>query len=236
MPSVMRNILNIALLLGCSFNVSSQSATQNCMGAIPICQSTYTQSTSYTGQGTLNELNGTNQGCLTTGENNSVWYIFNTATSGTLVFTITPTTPSDYDFAIWDLTDKSCSAIGAGLQPIRCNYASLPNSTAGGLTGLSTSIISPSIGAGGGSFSSAINAIAGQTFVILVNNSSGSSSGYQINFTGSTSQIQDNIPPFVKSDSIQSSCTGPSSIKLLLSENIICTSFATNGSDFVLSP
>jgi len=148
------------------------------MAAIPVCQNVYIQNNSYTGFGTVNELNPSNQGCLTTGENNSVWYIINASTSGNLIFSITPTVSSDYDFAVWDLTDKACSAIGNGLTPIRCNYASLPNSTAGGLTGLSTSSTLPSIGAGGGSYSSAIPVVAGQTFVILINNSSGSTSGY----------------------------------------------------------
>lgn len=206
------------------------------MGAIPICQNNYSQSVSYTGVGTLNELNGMNQGCLTTGESNSVWYILNTSSAGNLVFTITPASNSDYDFAVWDLTDKSCNAIGAGLQPIRCNYASLPNSTPGGLTGLSTTSASASIGAAGGSFSSAINAAAGQTFVILINNSSASTSGYTIDFSGSTCNINDNVSPFIKSDTIAASCTGPTSVKILLSENIICSSFAANGSDFHLSP
>ncbi|MBK7763191.1 MAG: gliding motility-associated C-terminal domain-containing protein [Bacteroidetes bacterium] len=206
------------------------------MGAIPICQNVYTQNSSFTGPGVINELNATNQGCLTTGENNSVWYIINAATTGTLIFTITPLSPSDYDFAVWDLTDKSCDAISSGLVPIRCNYASFANSTPGGLTGLSTTSSTASIGAGGGSFSSAINAIAGQTYTILINNASASTAGYTIDFTGSTCQILDNVAPIIKSDSITASCTGPSNINILLSENVVCSSFANDGSDFVLSP
>jgi hypothetical protein len=97
----------------------AQNPAQNCMGAIPVCQNVYTQSASYSGAGTINELNATNQGCLTTGESNSVWYILSASANGTLVFTITPGIAADYDFAVWDLTDKSCSAISAGLAPIR---------------------------------------------------------------------------------------------------------------------
>lgn len=206
------------------------------MGAIPVCQNIYTQSASYSGAGTINELNATNQGCLTTGESNSVWYILSASSNGTLVFTLTPSIAADYDFAVWDLTDKSCSAISAGLAPIRCNYASLINSSAGGLTGLSTTATQASIGAGGGSFSSAITAVAGQTFAILVNNTSGNASGYTLNFTGSTCQVVNQFPPFIKNDTLPVSCTGPSSIKLVMSENILCSSLASNGSDFVLSP
>jgi len=234
----MKKIVTVLFFLGFYISGHSQSPTQNCMGAIPICQNIYTQSSPYLGVGTMNELNGSNQGCLTTGESNSVWYIFNTATAGSLVFTITPlgAPASDYDVAVWDLTDKSCNAIAAGLQPIRCNYASLANSVAGGLTGLSSSYSNPSNGAAGPSFSSAINAFSGQTFVILINNSGGSSNGYSINFSGSTSQILDNVAPFIKSDTISTSCSGPSSMKVLLSENVICSSFVGNGTDFLLSP
>ena len=159
------------------------------MNAIPICSNIYNQTNAYSGVGTIAELNATNQGCLSTGENNSTWYIFTTSTAGNLVFTLTPNVTSDYDIAVWDLTDKSCADIGAGLLPIRCNYASLANSSPGGLTGLSTAILLPSIGAGGGSFSSAISAVAGQTFVLLVNNSSGNAAGYNLNFSLSTAHI-----------------------------------------------
>ena len=112
-------LLSILLWILVPSLADAQSPAQNCMGAIPVCQNTYVQNTSYTGSGSLNELNATNQGCLTTGENNSVWYILNTSTAGNLVFTITPNVSSDYDFAVWDLTDKSCAAISAGLTPIR---------------------------------------------------------------------------------------------------------------------
>ncbi|MBL7766532.1 MAG: gliding motility-associated C-terminal domain-containing protein [Chitinophagaceae bacterium] len=231
-----QNLLFTLFLLLLNIRSQGQASVQNCLGAIPVCQNSYTQSSSYTGPGSLIELNASNQGCLTTGENNSVWYIINTATAGNLIFTITPASSSDYDFAVWDLTDKACSAIGSGLAPIRCNYASLANSTAGGLTGLSTSSSQASIGAGGGSFSSALPVTAGQTFVILINNASGSASGYTINFAGSTCQVIDNVPPTLKNDTITSGCIGATSMKVLLSENVLCSSLAANGSDFNLSP
>jgi gliding motility-associated-like protein len=206
------------------------------MNAIPICQTVYNQPNAYSGVGSINELNATNQGCLSTGENNSTWYILTTSTAGTLVFTLTPNVTSDYDIAVWDLTDKSCADIGAGLLPIRCNYASLANSTPGGLTGLSTAILQPSIGAGGGSFSSAINALPGQTFVILVNNASGNAAGYNMNFSLSTCQIADNSFATIKSITLPGGCNAPNTLTALLSENVKCSSFVANGSDFSLTP
>lgn len=227
----------LILVASGTFSSYAQSPTQNCLGAIPICQNVHTQINSYSGFGTIAELNGSNQGCLTTGENNSVWYILNTATPGMLAFTISATGGSaDYDFAVWDLTDKSCAAIAAGMPPIRCNYASLPNSSPGGLTGLSLSALNPSLGAAGPSFSSAIAVSSGQTFVIMINNSSGSTAGYTIDFSSSTCQILDNVAPTIKNDTIPASCSGPTSMKILMTENVVCSSFASNGSDFQLSP
>ncbi|MCC7029281.1 MAG: SprB repeat-containing protein, partial [Chitinophagaceae bacterium] len=206
------------------------------MNAIPICQNIYNQSNAYSGVGSINELNATNQGCLSTGENNSTWYFLTTSTAGVLVFTLTPNVTSDYDIAVWDLTDKACSDIGGGLLPIRCNYASLANSSPGGLTGLSTAIAIPAIGAGGGSFSSAINATAGQTFVILVNNASGNAAGYNLNFSLSTCQIADNNFATIKSITLPAGCNAPNTLTALLSENIKCNTFVANGSDFNLAP
>ncbi|MCC6448460.1 MAG: gliding motility-associated C-terminal domain-containing protein [Chitinophagaceae bacterium] len=230
----MKHFFLTTFLIFCFGNIFSQSP-QDCRGAIPICQTVYHQNNAYSGVGTLNELNAGNQGCLSTGENNSVWYIFTANTSGTLVFTLTPNVVSDYDFAIWDLTDISCSEI-SGQLPIRCNFASLANSDPGGLTGLSTLILQPAIGAGGGSFSSAISATAGQTFVMLVNNASGNAAGYTIDFSLSTCQIADNQHATFKSITLPVGCNAPNTLTALLSENIKCNTFVPNGSDFSLTP
>ncbi len=233
----MKKIFFLCLCILSVVTTNAQSV-QNCMGAIPVCQNIYTQTNAYSGIGTVADLNATNHGCLTNNENNSVWYILNTTTAGTLAFTITPNNAADdYDFAVWDLTDKSCSAISAGgLSPIRCNYASLANSSVGGLTGLSASGALPSYGSAGPSFSSVINTLPGQTYVICINNASSSAAGYVLNFSASTTNIIDNVPPTIKADTIPVSCNNPTTMKLLLSENIKCSSMAANGSDFQLTP
>ena len=87
------------------------------MNAIPICSNIYNQTNAYSGVGTIAELNATNQGCLSTGENNSTWYIFTTSTAGNLVFTLTPNVTSDYDIAVWDLTDNSCAVMAQVFCP-----------------------------------------------------------------------------------------------------------------------
>lgn len=215
--------------------VNAQTA-QDCYGAIPVCQNNYSQTTAYTGQGAVSDLSPSNQGCLTTGENNSVWYIVNITTPGSFTFDLVPNTATDdYDFAVWDLTDKSCDDLVAGQPPIRCNYASLANSSPGGNTGLNTTSGSPTLGASGPSYSSAINATVGQTFLICVNNASASTSGYSVNF-GGTASVTDNTAPLIKADTLEVTCNPPSYMTLLLTENIQCNTLATNGSDFTLSP
>ena len=235
MKTLLRFLPVACLLLLSVIQLQAQSP-QDCYGAIPVCQASYSQSTSYTGVGSNNELNPSNQGCLTTGENNSVWYIVNITTPGSFTFDLIPNAATDdYDFAVWDLTDKSCDDMMGGQPPIRCNYASLANSSAGGNTGLNTASSSPSLGATGPSYSSAINASVGQTFLILINNASSSASGYSLNF-GGTASVTDNVAPLIKADTLEVTCNSPSYITLLLTENIQCSSLAANGSDFSLSP
>jgi large repetitive protein len=231
------NIYKICSIILISFLLCNVlHAQQNCNDAIPICQNSYSQVNVNAGVGSIADLNSSNHGCLTGNEVNSSWYILNASTAGNVVFTITPNSATDdYDFAVWDITDTSCAALANGLVPIRCNYALLGNSTAGGLTGLNTTATATSLGGGGPSFCSAITAVAGQTFLIVVNNNSASTNGYTINFAGSTAQILDNVAPAIKSIIVPPSCNGSSAIKLLLKENIKCNSIAINGSDFSIS-
>ncbi len=236
MNKSLRHIFFLVFVLGYSNTILFAQSPQDCFGAIAVCQNSYTQSTSYTGSGNVNELGPNNQGCLTTGENNSVWYIINTTTAGSLTFDIIPNSASDdYDFAVYNLTDKSCQDILNGLPPMRCNYASLANSSAGGQTGLNLTSANASLGAAGPSYSSAISATAGQTYLILINNASSSTSGYTLNF-GGTASVFDNTPPTIKADTLEAGCSNPSYLMLQLAENIRCNSLAANGSDFTLAP
>ena len=71
-------------------------------------------------------VNGTNPGCLLSGELNSTWMIVNVLTGGTLTFELgTPNsgTLNCLDWALWSYSPSTCAAISAGTQaPLRCNY------------------------------------------------------------------------------------------------------------------
>lgn len=99
---------------------------QDCDNAIPVCQQSYTQNTSYTGSGTIQEVNGT---CLSSQETNSVWYVFTVQNSGTFTFMLN--TANDYDFALYDITTIGCTGVPSA-TPVRCNYSATYGST--GLT------------------------------------------------------------------------------------------------------
>jgi gliding motility-associated-like protein len=200
-----------------------------------VCKSSYAQPNSYQGFGNIQELNNTNNGCLASNENFSVWYIVNVSTNGNLEFDLVPNTPVDYDFAVWNVTGVGCAGIYAGMMPIRCNYASLGNSPANGGTGLAAGFANTTAGAGGPSYCAPIPVIAGETYMILVDNFAANQTGYNLDFGTSTASIYDTIPP--KMVSATTHCGLPSTkLKLKMSENVTCASVAANGSDFYITP
>ncbi|XZF12713.1 gliding motility-associated C-terminal domain-containing protein [Chitinophagaceae bacterium MMS25-I14] len=227
---------SLKFLLFCAAFLPSLSKAQvstDCINSQSVCASTYTQPNSSGSFGTQ-ELNGTNAGCLTV-EHYSAWYVINVSSAGNLIFTITPNTPTDYDFALWDVTGVGCQAIYNGLAPIRCNYAALGASPPNGATGLNTTAAAPSYGAGGPSFSSSLPVVPGQTLVLLVDNFATNAVGYTLDFGGSTASILDTIKP--KFAAANSQCSFVSDkITVTMSEPVTCSSIAADGSDFYITP
>jgi len=210
----MKKILYL-LLLGIPSLLLAQPE-QNCIDAIPVCQQTYTQNTSYSGGGSITDIApGTT--CLGTGETNSVWYIFTVQNAGTFGFTLN--TANDYDYAMWDITGQDCSIVGT-TPPLRCNY-----SATYGLTGLDDG--NPQ--AGNISYNASqqpimpgLNVVTGNTYVLLVNNFSGDTNGYDLNFDG-TASIFDVTPPAY---TIDIPCTDSENIVITINEQIDCATLS----------
>lgn len=193
---------------------------QDCLGALPICQSVYSTTQSYSGTGNiLNEIN-TSSSCLASGEKNDVWYTFTVQQSGNLNFTITPNDLSDdYDWAVYNLTNNNCQDIfNTPSLEVSCNYSSTP-----GATGTNNTSTSNSQTASGTRFNRPIPVTAGQTYVVNVSNFSSSQSGYTINFGASTATILDNVPPRFKSIDTIPNC-GSTRIPITFTENVLCNS------------
>lgn len=200
---------------------------QDCPNAIPVCQNIYNQPNSYTGYGSQQEV--PTSSCLGVRERNSVWYILTIQTSGNLAFNITPVNMSeDYDFALYNMTGKNCSDIVTGAAPeVRCNFSADP-----GVTGLSSAGTNPSEPASGPRFSTILPVTAGQTYVLVIDNYSQSQNGYTLDFSPSTAVIFDNVPPMPVST--VTPC-GVGTLTLQMSEAVLCSTIASNGSDFLIS-
>ncbi|MEQ1732116.1 MAG: gliding motility-associated C-terminal domain-containing protein [Bacteroidia bacterium] len=198
---------------------------QQCNSAIPVCQNNYAQNTSYSGEGTSQEIPG-NSSCLGSQEKNSVWYTFTSQTAGSLNMTINSSV--DYDWALYDITGGSCADIASGATtPVRCNF-----SATAGNTGLSSAGSNNSEGSGGSPFSNPLNVVANHTFVLIVSNYSSTATGYTLDFSGGTANIFDNNPPL---HATATSPCGSNIVDLTFQEPIKCTTIAADGSDFILT-
>ncbi|RYD53076.1 MAG: hypothetical protein EOP52_02735 [Sphingobacteriales bacterium] len=223
----MKYFLHFVFLLS-ALTASFSGRTQNlpeqqCIGAIPVCQATYSQANSYSGFGATQELNITNRGCLTSNETNDVWYIINISTAGNLAFSITPNSGSDYDFGLWNITGGGCQTLYNGLTPVRCDFAGTS-----GATGISSTIT-------GNGWQAALPVNAGETYLLNVSNFSPTQAGYLLSFAASTASIFDNQNPrFLAANT---PCGASSdTVTVLMSEPVRCNSIAPNGSDFTITP
>jgi len=228
-----KHYILFALIIIISHQLFAQLPEQDCIHAIPVCQSTFFQATSYVSAGPTQELIfPNNTSCLIGGEENSVWYIFTVTGAGDLEMQIAPNAPGDdYDWAIYNLTNSDCSGIATGAAPeVRCNYSAIPGST-----GMSFPYALISVPAGGPNQCAPLPVLVGETYVLIINNHANSFTGYTLNFTG-TAVIYDTLPPTpVALDPF--TCVAPDTLHLTLSEPIRCSSLAADGSDFyVLGP
>ncbi|HIF14930.1 MAG TPA: PKD domain-containing protein, partial [Bacteroidetes bacterium] len=190
---------------------------QDCLGAIPVCQSTYNQTMSYSGTGNYaNEINYQTS-CLGEGEKNNSWYIFNIQQSGDLCFSITPNSTDDYDWALYDLTNSSCKDIFTdSTLEVRCNYDVWP-----GITGAN--------GLGGSPNEPCVPVNKGETYVLNVSNYQSTQNGYLLDFSASTAAIYDNYDPYI--DSVK--YCGGDTIWVFFSEKISCASLDSSDFKFV---
>lgn len=150
-------------------------SAQDCQGSIFICNDQSFGGNSL-GQGVVNDLNGTNMGCLTA-EHQTSWYYFSPATSGTIQLAITPANGiDDYDFAIWGpLGGLTCPPATA---PFRCSYSALD-----GITGLNLTATDVSEGVGGDKWVDELTVVAGQVYVMCIDNYSTSSQPFTLDWT-----------------------------------------------------
>jgi len=238
MKSSIAKFLILAASILMPFLAGAQTPTdQDCLGAIPVCTGLYTQMNSYTGTGNYtNEIPtaGSCPGnCLSSGEKNCVWYYVTVQTDGQMGFLITPNQNSDdYDWAVYNLTDARCEDIYSQVAQLQasCNYSGTTGPTGpNGGSGVNC------VGASGSPYCAMIPVTQGQIFVINISNYSSTQYGYVLDFSMSTAQIYDDVPPVVNEvyDEEVSGCN-TNEIGILFSENVKCdrvtpTSFGISG-------
>lgn len=212
---------------------------QDACNALVLCGNSFTTPYSYQGNGLVNDLTSTP---CSGGEDNSVWFKLTVNTAGTIVFTIAPISVNDdYDFAVLDITNTACDSLSSS-NVIRCNFNNnYPGSNVNGVIGLNSTSTLQYVMAGtfGSSFLQEITANAGDVYLIMINNfgnyvTGGVSKGFTIDFSGSTATF--NQSPVAHLDSIYPKCDYHDSLTLQLTENVLCSSIDSDGSDFYLTP
>ncbi|MES2837618.1 MAG: choice-of-anchor tandem repeat GloVer-containing protein [Bacteroidota bacterium] len=192
----------------------------DCIAAQPICNNHYFESQAASGEGCSpydEEIGGSS--CLMQGEKNGFWYSFKVQSSGTFEFTIDPLTNStDYDWALFDLTNATCADIfNNPTLEVSCNYSGSV-AAANGNTGISSTIT-------GSEFESALTLAAGRKFVLYVSNYTQNIDGYDI-YLGGTATYIDTQSPTITS-LIPPSC-GDSNVVINFSEPILCGNLDVN--------
>ncbi len=217
-----------------SFSCAQVPTVQDCLGAIPICQEAYIEYDTYSGSGhypneIYNRPGDCTQDCpgsCLDGEINSVWYVITVQNDGILRFAIDPGNNDDFDWALYDLTNHSCSDIYTDYLIVQksCNaYGYSPN----GLTGISsenggTSDCNHCGSSGTKIWNSDLYVTEGSVYVLVVEDWIGTGDGFTINFGASTARISDENPPqldTVFTDPVQ---CGTTELEFAFSERVKC--------------
>jgi hypothetical protein len=159
------------------------AAAQDCVGGQTICSGQAFNNNS-NNTGAVVDLNSSNQGCLSSGEQQGTWYYFSPSTGGTIGFTIAPTANIDYDFAVWGpLSTVSCPP---SAPPIRCSYASgfsTFNATGSYNTGLGNGATDFTEGANGNGWVAPLTVTAGQVYILYIDNFSSTGQSFSLSWS-----------------------------------------------------
>jgi hypothetical protein len=165
---------------------------QDCNEPFPLCSSTITVGDpGFIGSGNYCDYPGnaggcSNGSCIVAGERNSIWYSFSALSNGSLTFTINPSIPVDYDWALYNVTGLTnpCSTLATGtLAPIRCSYWGGTGPT--GLSAIGTENCDGTSGTLDG-YAAPFTMTANNNYYLFISNFSTTTFvGYNLNFNAS---------------------------------------------------
>jgi len=206
--------------------------TQDCLGAIPVCDYIYVEDFTASGEGNYPNEIPSNQSCpnhCMDGEKNTRWYTWTVIESGDLRLTITPATfTDDYDWAIFDLSEWSCEDIYS--HPIQMMVSCNAAGGAGyqGTTGISSLNGGVYYCNGGGptnKWNVDLPVFEGESYVLVVSDWTQTPGGYTLDFSSSSAVIFDDQKPFIDhlgNDEI--TACGTNEMNIYFNENIKCSS------------
>ena len=230
-PIAMKQLLGVVIF---SFLLSQSIFSQSisdCEGAIVLCGDLYTETQASFNTGSVYEATGScNQGL----EQSSVWYTFTVQADGLLSFVLDPaTTTDDYDWGLFNITTGGCAGLGTTSPEVSCNSYGVIG--VNGPTGISSELggAGNSNGPGnlnGPAYNADLPVVTGQSYALVVMNWTNSTSGYTIDFGGSTASLYDQIPPAPLNATID--CSNQT-VVLNFTEHIVVSSI--QASDFTIT-
>lgn len=219
-PAIEAGIFDICAVQSITPPGSQTGPQQDCDGAKSVCSASYSNTTSFTGFGSTQEVAGT---CLLSGETNSLWYVFTVQNAGDFCFNIA--TANDYDFALYDITTIGCAGIPTA-TPVRCNFSGTLGNT--GLV-MPTGVTTPlSVTATGSPTMPCLPVTDGQSFALIVDNWTADNNGYTLTFPGSATIVDATAPNLWN---VSGNCVN-NTITVTLDEEALCASVKT--ADFLL--
>jgi gliding motility-associated-like protein len=218
-----------------SFSIGIASA-QNCSNigqtpasAFPVCGTAVFSQSNVPICGNTDIPVPCNDGALYQ-DKNPFWYKFTCYTAGSLGFIIKPNVASDdYDWQLFDVTGHNPNDVFTDASLfVSCNWSGYSGNT--GASNAGNSNVSC---AGNNPIWSAMpTLIVGHQYLLLISHFTNSQSGYSLEFTGGTANINDPLLPDMSSARI--TCDGGTVI-LLLNKKMKCASLTANGSEFTVN-
>ena len=164
-------------------------------------------------------------------DKNPFWYKFTCFATGTLGFQITPNTPEDYDWEIFDITGRNPDDVYSDPSLIVAYNWSAEFGVTG--TSGSASNLRECDGPGVPLMSAMPTLIAGRNYILLISHFTDTPNGYGLSFGGGTASITDPKEPHL--ESARAACDGTKAT-IKLNKKMRCNSLTSTGSEFTITP
>ncbi|MGC4100082.1 gliding motility-associated C-terminal domain-containing protein [Ferruginibacter sp.] len=173
-------------------------------------------------------------GCGQVTSDNSIWYKFHCYVSGTFGFLLTPASGGDdYDWEIMDITGHQPADVYTMELRVSLNLSGQTGPT--GCTAAGISDINCGGGAAGTQYNRLLNIVAGHDYVMMVNNWTSSTQGYNLVFNGTASLVNP-VTPYPSITNVSLVGCDASKVKITFSEDILCDSISPiTGTEFSIT-